>query len=96
MIPYQKKIRHMITLSLITRAAAADPAPIISVCMICHHLIGPDHRPAGTLLPSGAVVSHGVCRDCVPSYAAQLGLPQSAIDRLLSSTQTHNAINTIN
>ena len=84
------------TLAMFARAAVAPfprpstlnpqpTTPLVNVCMICHRVIGQDHRPSGIYINSGSIVSHGICLDCVPAYCAELGLNDAATARVLAA-----------
>ena len=64
----------------------AWPSPV-SVCLMCHRIIGPAHHPAGRYLPAGAIVSHGVCFTCIPAYCAECGLSQADTDQVVAASQ---------
>jgi len=85
------------TVALTHSCPSFDPrpsplAPLVSVCMICHHTIGSDMLPASPFLPAGSVVSHGICLTCLPGYAASQGLSQSEISRIIASTKINTPI----
>ena len=57
------------------RDSSVESAPaLVNVCMLCHQVIGSDNRPAGPYIPTRALVSHGVCLNCIPAYCDSLGL----------------------
>lgn len=64
--------------------ASAISAPIVSVCMLCHRVIGPDQLPGATHIAGRALVSHGICLTCAPAYCAEQGLSAEETARILS------------
>ena len=66
-------------------AFPVNSAPIVSVCMFCHRIIGRDQLPAGKYIPTGALVSHGVCLPCTPAYFADLGLSAADTARVIAA-----------
>lgn len=48
--------------------------PIVTVCMICRREYDRRHTPCGPALSKATGQSHGICRECAPSYFRTMGL----------------------
>jgi len=58
----------------------------ISICCLCKREMH-SCTPTGEPLPPAWNQSHGVCIECLPGYAKQLGLSQADTDRLLATAR---------
>ena len=67
-------------------SACSAGNPLTSVCMLCHHLIGPDQHRTTPWQPGPALVTHGICIECVPDYCAREGLTKEDSDRIIAAS----------